>query len=419
MRHRSVFATLPLILSLTLLSACLSSAQISEDTQPATVASPPIVPESALDQGQKSDPSLLEKIDHAPEDAVGEIRQLRNAIRLTPDRTDLRLQLVDRLLRFGDLDAAIDECRAAITLDRNDAKAHMQLGVLLMARQDWKLAAASLKDAVRLAPALTQAHYNLGSVHYALGNVKAAMQSYRDALTVQPHFPDARYRLALLLKLTNQEREAAQFMEEAAIGGIPQAQYFLGNAYKQGLGVEKNLVHAITWWTKAASLNYQPAAEALSKLRHQTYATDQPNRRRQDIADAFRQYRHQLWEEYPHLTRQEPDQSLGIALLGNNQLADGIAILLAETYALSETALAELAQRYEIGADTGLAQYDRRILACFDITAADGFPPARKTLARIYAKGLGVEADRTKARSALKGLPKQDAQKLIDELGLR
>jgi ribosomal protein L12E/L44/L45/RPP1/RPP2 len=53
------------------------------------------------------------------------------------------------------------------------------------------------------------------------------------------------------------------------------------------------------------------------------------------------------------------------------------------------------------------------------MTAAEGFLPAKKTLARIYAKGLGVETDRTKARIILKGLSEQDVQTLIDELGLR
>ncbi|MBM4125784.1 MAG: sel1 repeat family protein [Nitrospira sp.] len=417
MHHRSVLATFSLI-CLALLPACLSSTQISKDIPPSAADSTPSTPETVPAQGQTN--TLLDpgRPEQPEEDAVTEIRSLRHAIHRTPERTDLRLKLAERLSRFGDLDAALDECRAVIALHQNDAKAHMQLGVLLMARQEWQMASASLQNAVRLDSTLTQAHYNLGSVHYALGNVTAAMQSYRNALTLQPDFPDARYRLALLLKLTNHEREAAQFMDEAAIGGVPQAQYFLGNAYKQGLGVEKNLPRAIVWWAKAASLGYQPAAEAMSKLRRQSLAADQPERRRQDIADAFRQYRHQLWEEQAHLTKQDPDQSLGITLLGHNQLADGIAMLLAETYALSEPALTELARLYEIGAETGSAQFDRRIRDCFDTTAADGFPPAKKILARMYAKGVGVERDRTKARLALKGLPKQDIHALIDELGL-
>ena len=419
MRQRSVLATLPLFSFLALLSACLSSAQISENVPPSAVELAQPAPEIVPAQEHTRAPLVLSMPEEAHEDAIREISTLRNAVRLTPDRTDLRLKLADRLSRIGDLDTALDECRAAIALNPNDAKAQAQLGMLLMARQDWKSAAASLQDAVRLDPELTQAHYNLGSVHYALGNVTAAMQSYREALTSQPNFPDARYRLALLLKLTNHEREAAQFMEEAAIGGMPHAQHLLGNAYKQGRGVEMNLAHAIAWWAKAASLGYQPAAEALSKLRRYAFAVNQPEERRQEITDAFRRYRHQLWGEYPYLTRHDPDESLGITLRHSDHAPDGLTVLLTEAYALSAPAQAELARLYENGDELGLAQHDRRILVCFDTTATEGFPPAKKALARIYAKGLGVESDRTKARIALKGLPKQDTQALIDELGLR
>lgn len=419
MRHRSVLATLLLFPFLALLSACLSSAQRSENLPPSAIAPEVFTPEIVSAPEENNVPLLLRMPEQAHEDAVRGISALRNAVLLTPDRTDLRLTLADRLSRIGDLDAALDECRAAIVLNPSDAKAHVQLGVLLMARQDWKSAAVSLQDAVRLDPELTQAHYNLGNARYALGNVTAAMQSYREALALQPDFPDARYRLALLLKLTNHEREAARFMEDAAIGGMPQAQHFLGNAYKQGLGVEKNLAHAITWWGRAASLGYQPAADALSKLRHHVFAVDQPEQRRQEITDAFRRYRHQLWDKYPNLTRQDSDASLGMTLLHSNQTADGLTVLLTEAYALSAPAQAELARLYENGNELGLVQHDRRILICFDRTATEGFPPAKKALARIYAKGLGVEADHTKARVALRGLPKQDAQTLIDELGLR
>ena len=276
-----------------------------------------------------------------------------------------------------------------------------------------------MRAAVRLNPELTEAHYNLGSVHYALGNTKAAIESYRRAIELQPRFPDARYRLALLLKLTSHPQDAARLLEDAALGGVPQAQYFLGNAYTHGHGVDKNPSLAIAWWAQAARLGYQPASEALSKLRRHALASNQPERRRQEVLNAFRRYRLQLWDEYPDLIRSDPDQSLGMTLLHDNRPAAGIAMLLAEAYALSEAAQAELARLYENGSDSEPAPYDSRILLCFETTAAEGFPPAQKALARIYAKGLGVSVNRAKALGLLKHLPKQDMRALIDELGLR
>ena len=90
-----------------------------------------------------------------------------------------------------------------------------------------------------------------------------------------------------------------------------------------------------------------------------------------------------------------------------------------EAYALSETAHDELARLYESGLEADLAQFDKRILACFETTASDGFMPAKKALARIYGTGLGVTRDLQKAKGLLKGLPKQEMNALLDEIATR
>ena len=110
---------------------------------------------------------------------------LRNAVRLSPDSAEDRLKLAEGLYRIGDLDAAIDECRVALTLESHNADAYLQLGVALMAKQDTRAAATPLKEAIRLDPELTLAHYSLASVQYSLGHLTAAIQSYRRALELQ------------------------------------------------------------------------------------------------------------------------------------------------------------------------------------------------------------------------------------------
>ena len=105
-----------------------------------------------------------------------------------------------------------------------------------------------------------------------------------------------------------------------------------------------------------------------------------------------------------------PSEPLGIALLKDSQASNGVTILLAEAFALSEPAHDELARLYETGLDTRLAQFDTRILTCFTTTAADGFIPAKKALARIYGKGLGVTQDLQKTKAMLKGLSKQEIE---------
>lgn len=419
MRCRLVLVTLLFASFIARFPVHSSFAQAPENAPPPAVEAPP--PSSATSPAPvpTDEHRVPELLPHEREDAVLLLGGLRSAVRVSPDSAKDRLKLAQGLYRIGDLDAALEECRVALKLEPTNAKAHLQLGVTLMAKQDGRAGATALKEAIRIDPELTHAHYSLGSVQYSLGNLTAAIQSYRRALELQPNFPDARYRLALVLKLTNRNQEAAQFMEEAAIGGIPQAQYFMGNAYRNGQGVEKNLAKAIRWWSTAVEFGQQRAAESLSQLRRQALSPDQPERRRKDALEAFRQYRDELWAEYPDAVRNDPNESLGIALLKDSQASNGVTALFDEALALSETAQDELARLYETGLDTRLAQFDTRILTCFETTAADGFIPSKKTLARIYGKGLGVTPDLQKAKAMLKGLSKQEIKEVLDEIAGR
>ena len=352
-------------------------------------------------------------------DAVTELVTLRRAIRLLPDVPEYHLQLAGALLRLGELDSAIEECRSAIRLQQDDGHAYLQLGLLLSAKQDWQGAASALKEALRLEPNLSHAHYSLGKVHYSLGDVASAIQSYRRALELRPHFLDAHHHLGLLLRVTGQMREAIPHFEAAAIGGVPQARLFLGNAYKDGQGVEKNLGLAIFWWMQAIELGQQIAYDSLSKLRRQTLAPGLTVQRRLELLKGLQSYRTRLWNDYPDMHRVSDRQSLGKVLLGQGRGEDAFWVLIKECAALGEEAHTELAALYEAGLVPSLKPFDKRILACFESTAADGFVPARKILARIYAKGLGLDTDTLKAKALLKDLPKQEAEPLLDELGLR
>jgi len=419
MPRRLVLVALLFLSFITRFPTHSSFAQAPENTPPPVIESPPPSPETSHAPAPTDEHRVLELLPHEQADAVMALGELRGAVRVSPDSADARLKLAEGLYRIGDLDAALDECRVALKLQAHNTNAYLQLGVIMTAKQDGHAAAVALMEATLLDPTLTQAHYNLGSVQYSLGNHTAAIQSYRRALDLQPNFLDARYRLALVLKLANRHQEAVQFMEDAAIGGVPQAQYFMGNAYRNGQGVEKNLALAIRWWTKAVEFGQQRAAESLSQLRRQALLPDQPERRRKDASEGFRQYRDELWADYPDVARNNESQSLGIALLKDNQASNGVKALLAEAIALGETAHDELARLYETGLDTHLAQFDKRILTCFTTTAADGFIPSKKALARIYGKGLGVTQDMQKAKAMLKGLPKQETRVILDEIAER
>jgi TPR repeat protein len=396
-----------------------SFAQAPENAPSSVIESPPPSSEASPAPVLTDEHRLPELLPHEREDAVMVLAELRSAVRVSPDSADDRLKLAQGLYRIGDLDAAIDECRVALVLKPDDARAHLQLGIALMAKQDWRASLAELKEATRLNPELTQAHYDLGTAYYTIGSLKAAIQSYQQALLLQPSFPDARYRLALVLKLAHRDQESAQFMEEAAVGGVPQAQYFLGNAYRTGQGVEKNGAAAVYWWTKAVEFGHQPAAASLSQLRRQALAATQPEKKRREALEAFHAYREKLWDDFPDLTRTGDSETLGTTLLKQNRADKAVSVLLQESYALSDVAQEELARLYEIGWEQQIPPFDRNILTCFETTASEGFWPAKKILARIYGKGLGITQDVQRAKAQLKGLPKQEINMVLDELSLQ
>lgn len=410
------------IVLIILLFACLAArpyvyssfAQPPSEQAPTTPTETPSTP--AL---HKDEPLLPNFLPHEQDDAVSVLAELRGNVRTSPQNADNRLKLAEGLYRIGDLDTAIDECRAAIVLKPDHALAHLQLGRALMAKQDWRASVMELKEAARLNPELTQAHYNLGTAYYTTGNIKGAIQSYQQALALQPSFPDARYRLALVLKLARRDQESAQFMEEAAVGGVPQAQYFLGNAYRTGQGIDKNGTLAIYWWTKAGEFGHQPALTALSLFRRQVLSTIQTEQNRLEAWNAFQGYREKLWENFPDLSRNGDRETLGTTLLKQDRADHAVPVLLQEGYALSDVAQTELARLYEIGWEPHLPPFDKSILTCFEATAGEGFGPAKKILARIYGKGLGMKPDRQKAITALKGLPKQEVKMALDELSLQ
>ena len=418
MRRRLVLVTLLFASFAARFPVNSSFAQAPENAPPPATETLPPSSEISPVPLHADEHRLPDLLPHEREDAVKMLGELRGNVCTAPQSADNRLKLAEALYRIGDLDTAIDECRVAIALKPDHAQAHLQLGIALMAKQDWRASLAELKEATRLNPQLTQAHYNLGTAYYTTGNLKAAIQSYQQALVLQPSFPDACYRLALVLKLAHLDQESAKFMEEAAVGGVPQAQYFLGNAYRTGQGIDKNGMLAIYWWTKAGEFGHQPALTALSLFRRQFLSTIQTEQNRLEAWNAFQGYREKLWENFPDLTRNGNSETVGTTLLKQNRADHAATVLLQEGYALSEVAQTELAKLYEMGWEPHLPPFDKNILSCFETTAGEGFGPAKKILARIYGKGLGMKPDRLKASTALRGLSKNEIKTVLKELSL-
>jgi len=192
---------------------------------------------------------------------------LREALRREPDLIEARASLGLALYGTGDLDAAVEELRAALSREPDAVAARLTLATVLVAKQDWGAARVELEQILSAHPDLLQAHYSLGVVRYARGDLDGAIEEFRRVLAGDPHHQDARYNLALMLRLVQRDAEATPEFLVAAQAGHARAQYFTGTAYAAGLGVERDLTTAITWWFLAAEQGVTQADEALAQLR--------------------------------------------------------------------------------------------------------------------------------------------------------
>ncbi|MDR4475513.1 MAG: tetratricopeptide repeat protein [Nitrospira sp.] len=353
----------------------------------------------------------------APLTPLEVLADARRALHAEPDAQEPRLTLGRTLFQLGDTDGAIDEYRTALRFHPTVAQAHLDLGTALMAKQDWRTAMTELQEAARLDPTLVQAHYSMGTIHYTRGNIQSAIKAYQEALRLKPDFAEAHYRLGLVLKMAGRDKEAVQELEAAALAGLAKAQYFLGNAYRSGQGVEKSQLMAITWWAQAFEQGLPEASQSLTQLRRLAAVKGNlQSKQSKAAAEAFKNYCDQLWLDFPDLDRDQPTETVGTTLLKQGRTAEALPVLLREAYALNEISHGTLVQLYEQGLDGQLPPHGQWILSYLESTAADGAIPSRRALARIYAKGLGLAPDLARAKSYLKGLPREDVKRLLDDV---
>ena len=342
----------------------------AEPTAPAPTPPAPASPaQAALERGH----ALL-----AGGEMTAAATAFREAIRLQPDLVQARTGLGRALYALGDLDAAVAELSAALRQQPDAVAARLTLAHALAARQEWTAARAELERVLVEQPDLLDARYTLGILRYGQGDTSGAIDAYRRVLAVDPRQPDARYNLALLLKLYRRDAEATAEFLTAAQAGHPLAQYFAGAALAGGLGVDRDLTAAVTWWFRAAEQGVTQAEEALAQLRQVALGrTRRFPADRQAAQQAFAEYRTALWKEFPDVARDGED-SVGGALLRQRRAREAVPILIREAAALNEAAQRLLETIYERGVDGELPARDPRVLGYLEAAAAEGRrPPIR------------------------------------------
>jgi tetratricopeptide (TPR) repeat protein len=105
-------------------------------------------------------------------------REIRRALRLTPDSAEVNLQLGITLFKRASYPAAAAALRRTLELDPECMPAHLLLGEALNQMGEPQAAIESLENAIRIEPT-AKAFYALGIAHDRAGQPERAGQMYR------------------------------------------------------------------------------------------------------------------------------------------------------------------------------------------------------------------------------------------------
>ena len=191
----------------------------------------------------------------------GAMRQLREAIRLSPAFPDAHFNLAAALHAQGAIKEAIAAYRRAIELDPDYAEAHNNLGVLLEIVGDRANAVEHYRRAMQIQPHQADAHFNLGNALVAGGRREEAVEHDRRALASDPEGTETRIRLGRVL--TQLGQRAAAIVE-----------------YRQALVLVPNLASALfdlAWLLATApEASLRNPVEAVTLARRATPLIDHP-----------------------------------------------------------------------------------------------------------------------------------------------
>lgn len=114
------------------------------------------------------------------------------------------------LAQQGEVDAAIQHYRQALSLRPDFAYTHNNLGLALVQQGKFAAAVAHYKEALRLQPDYLEAHNNLGLAFINQNNIDEAIRQFRQILMVAPDDASTHNHLGIALAAQGQLSEAVQ-----------------------------------------------------------------------------------------------------------------------------------------------------------------------------------------------------------------
>jgi Flp pilus assembly protein TadD len=159
-------------------------------------------------------------------EAAAAIEVYTRALRLSPQSTDVRLNLANTYLLAGRPDDALPMCRQALELDHNNAAAYYLLGCALLRQNHPEPAVEAFQQSWKIAPGVAALDFQTGMARQQLGQIPDAIPLFENVVRTVPEHPSAHFQLSQLYRQLGRTDDAARELEEhrrilARRGGTP------------------------------------------------------------------------------------------------------------------------------------------------------------------------------------------------------
>jgi Flp pilus assembly protein TadD len=147
-------------------------------------------------------------------DADGAIGLYEQALRLSPESTDVRLNLANAYLAAGRPDDAARLCQQALELSPSSAAAYYLRGCALLRENQPELASESFQQSWKIEPAVPALDFQTGMAQEALGQVPDAIRDFEGVIRAAPDHPSAHYQLSRLYRQAGRDADAERELKE-------------------------------------------------------------------------------------------------------------------------------------------------------------------------------------------------------------
>jgi tetratricopeptide (TPR) repeat protein len=147
-------------------------------------------------------------------DAAVAISVYTQALRLSPESTDVRLNLANAYLLAGRPDDAAKMCRQTLELDSNSAAAYYLLGCALLRQNQPEAAAEALQQSWKIDPMVPALDFQTGMAQEQLGQIPDAIRDFEGVIRAVPDHPSAHFQLSRLYRQAGRTDDAARELAE-------------------------------------------------------------------------------------------------------------------------------------------------------------------------------------------------------------